>query len=209
MIERLRSKQFLGNRSVEKWLRLCMKVFHEVMNETVIDQLLDIIILTLSTTNEMIRLCNSRATLSDKDFKELRCVDSGSMYQFFFVLIGTGNQLTEELQTDPNYLAFNKQVALQTTHVNDIYSLRREIRDKSYRYNYVYVKIKNGNRTAQAAIDEIIVELNESERLARMYGEILKQRNDPNLSQYVDAMYDVMVGNNYWSSICKRYNSVI
>lgn len=206
LIQQLRSKDFPGNGINDKWWRLCMKVCTEIMGETALDRLLDNFILCLSKAIEVSGLYTGEAVLPDDEYVRLRIVDSGAPHQFFLVFIGAGMQFRKELQNDSDYLGLKRQVALHVTLINDLYSLRKEIRDGIYRYNYVYVKMKNWNISAQAAVNEIILEIDVADRMARVYGERIKERNDPNLSRYVEGLYDVMAGNHYWSTICKRYN---
>lgn len=66
----------------------------------------------------------------------------------------------------------------------------------------------NNNLSAQAAVDDIIQEIRDIEKLARVYGDRVKEMNDPQLSLYVDGMYDIMAANHYWSTFCKRYNDL-
>lgn len=202
----LRTKQFPGDGFNEKWWQLCVKVCKGAMSETATDQLFDRLILCVYKSVELNKVCAGQCTLSDSDFVDLRCLDSGAPHQFFLILIGAQMQLTNELKNDPNYLGLNKAAAFHVTLTNDLYSLRKEIRDESYEHNYVYVKMRRDNISAQTAVDELILRIYESEKMARMYGERLKENNDPNLSRYVDGMYDAMAGNHYWSTICKRYN---
>lgn len=178
------------------------------MSETALDQLIDCVILSLYKTDQINKICTgqSGSTLSDSDFLEFRCIDSGAPHVLFFVFIGTQNQLTDELKDDQSYLGLNKEAGRHATLINDLYSLKKEIRDECYKFNYVYVKMSNNKISADEAVDKIIGEINESEKMARVHGERLKEKNESNLSRYVDGVYDVMAGNHYWSTICKRYN---
>lgn len=207
IIRQFGEKNFLVNGIIEKWWRLVIKDSQNVMRETTLNQLLDHLIFCLNKSLEMNRRSIEQSFLSVDDYLQCRLLDSGAQHQLFLVFIGTDNQLTEALNSDPNYIGLNQQVALHVSLVNELYSLRKEVGDKSYKQNYVYVKMKNdSNMTAQDAVNEIIAEINESERMARLYGERLKEIGDRNLYRYVDAIYDVIAGNHYWSTICKRYN---
>ncbi|XP_037028003.1 uncharacterized protein LOC119068493 [Bradysia coprophila] len=207
-IQQLRNKNFPGNGKMDKWWQLAIKLCREVMGEIVLTQLLDNWIYSISKADKVNTIYIGHVSLPDKDFLELRCIDAGTSHQFFLVLAGVGKQLTAELAQDPNYLGLNKQVALHTSVINDLYSLRKEIRDDLYRYNYVYVKMMNNNLSAQAATDAIMQEIRDAEKMARVYGDRMKEMNDPQLSLYVDGMYDIIAGNHYWSTFCKRYNDL-
>ncbi|XP_037027991.1 uncharacterized protein LOC119068482 [Bradysia coprophila] len=207
-IQQLRNKNFPGDGKIDKWWQMAIKVCREVMGEIALTQLLDLFICAISKADKVNTIFIGQASLSDKDFVELRCVDAGAFHQFYLILAGVGKQLTAELVQDPNYLGLNKQVAIHAANINDLYSLRKEVRDDLYRYNYVYVKMMNNNLSAQAAVDVIMQEIRDAEKMARVYGDRIKEMNDPQLSLYVDGMYDVMAGNHYWSTFCKRYNDV-
>lgn len=185
-----------------------MKVSHEVMSEAEVDQLFDLLTYTFSKTDEFSRFCSAEAAPSYGDFIELRWVDAGCLHQFFLNLVSSGYQLSDDIQNDPNYLGLNKRTAIQLSLVNDLYSLKREVLNNIYKENSVYVKVVGNRITVQMAVNEIIDEINECEKMARVHGERLKERNDANLSRYVDGMFDMMTGNHYWSSICKRYNKI-
>lgn len=206
VVQQIQRKDFPGDTINDKWWRLTIKVCTEAFGANALDQLFEFFIMCISKAVEVNEIWTGSTDLSDKEFLELRCVDSGAPHEFYLALIGSGKSYTDELKTDPNYIGLNKQTAIHVSLINELYSLRKEIRAGSYRYNYVYVKMKNHNITAQEAVNEIIVEINEAHRMAHFYGERLKESDDPKLSRYVDAMYEVMTGNHYWSTFCKRYN---
>ncbi|KAJ6633761.1 hypothetical protein Bhyg_16552 [Pseudolycoriella hygida] len=201
MIQKIRNKSFTGNKNYDKLWRLSIKVCTEVMGENTFDQLLECLIHTWTKALEVHKLICSEVTLSDSKFIELRRVGSSVSHLFFLVLIGAKMQFATGLQSDPNYLGLNKHAAIHVTLVNDLYSLRKQIRDGSVKRNYVYVKMNNGNITAQQSVDEIIHEIDEADIMAHQHGENLKKTNDPNLCRYVDGIYDAMKGNHYWSTI--------
>lgn len=203
----LKNKYFPGNAPHEKWLNFFMTICKDVMSEIALDQLLDLSIFCNSKIPEASRVWSGQTSLSDEELVRLRCVDSGSPAEFFLIFIDTGNHLTDELANDSDYIGLNDYAGRHVSIVNDLYSLKKEVRANLYKLNYVYVKMKNHNISAQVAVNLIIDEIYEYERMARVYGERLRKRKDQNLSQYVDAMYNAMAGNHYWSSLCKRYNS--
>lgn len=208
IIQNIRNRSFPANGIIDKWWRLTIKDCKETMSENCLNLLLDLYADSLSQADERYTIFTGANPVSDNDFLEWRCVDSGFFIQFFFILADTVDKVTDKLLQDPNYLGLNKQAALHTSLVNDLFSLRKEIRDQVYQYNYVYVKMTNNSISAQAAVDAVIQEIRDAEKMARVHGDRLKEMNDLQLSLYVDRMYEMMAGNHYWSTFCKRYNDL-
>jgi len=93
--------------------------------------------------------------------------------------------------------------------INDLFSLKKEAKACQAKANYVYVKMKNNILSAQEAVQRILIEADNAEKLARYHALKLKDSYEINgLDTYVDGLLNVMAGNIYWSSICKRYNDI-
>jgi len=204
----LKTKNIPGHGYLEKWWQLFMKVGEETMGNRAFDELMELNVFCLTKIPEVDSIWSGQVILTDKELVELRSIDCGASHQFYLVLVGAGVDLTVDLKYDPNYIGLNKQAAIHAALINDLYSLRKEIVQDCYRLNYVYVKMKNGNLTAQDSVNKVIIEIMEADSMAHVYGEKLKDGNYPNIFRYVDGIYAAMNGNHYWSTICRRYNQL-
>lgn len=198
-------KDFPGNGHIEKWFQLFMKVGEEILGEAA-HHLIELSMFCQNRFPDLQIMWAGKAILTDREYVDLRIIDCGSPHQFFLVLLGAGVQLTDELKNDPSYVGLNRHAGIQVALINDLYSLRKEIEIDTYKQNYVYIKMKNGRISAQSAVNEIILEVLEADRMAHAYGENLKKTTYPNISKYVSGMYAAMNGNHFWSTICRRYN---
>lgn len=185
-----------------------MKVAEQAMGKVALEQFIELNIFCLTKIPLVDRMWNGEDVLTDRELVDLRSIDSGAPHQFFLVLVGAEAILTDELKNDSDYIGLNKEAAIHVTLVNDLYSLRKELDEERYKLNYVYVKMKNNNIDEQTAVNEIIIEIMESDRMARVYGENLKTKSYRNISRYVEGIYAAMGGNHYWSTICRRYNKL-
>lgn len=104
-----------------------MKSCKETMSESGLSQLLDLYAASLSQADDRYKIFTGANPVTDNDFLEWRYGDSCFSIQFLFMLVGTGNKISDKLLQDPNYLGLNKQAAIHASLVNDLYSLRKEV----------------------------------------------------------------------------------
>jgi len=207
-IQYLKKKEFSRNGYLEKWFQLYVIVAREVMNEAVLDELIGLVIFSITVIPKVVAIHSGKTFLAVNDYFDLRIIDSGVSHNFFFFRIDCKLKITDELKSDPDWIGLEKQAAHHLIVINDLYSFKREVNHNIYRMNYIYIKMMNDDIGAQEAVNKIIQELREFEKMTHIYGENLKKRNNPMLTQYVEGVYAAMYGNHYWSTVCKRYNEL-
>lgn len=204
----LKNQKFPGSGQLVDWFRFFVKFAEDAMGKVALDGLMEIITDCMSKIPDVTSISTGKTTPTEKEYLDVRLIDIGISHQSYFILIDSNVELTDDLKNDPDWIGLNKQTSIHQFLVNDLYSLKKEVKQDSYKFNYVYVKMTNANMTAQEAVNEIVLEREESYRMVHFHGDRLKKRNDPNLSMYVDGVFASLIGNIYWSSTCKRYNNL-
>lgn len=167
---------------------------------------MDIVAVCINKSQDVNRICTGETTPTIKEFLDVRLIDVGLSHQLYFLQLDADINMTDDLRNDVDWSGLNRQATINFALVNDLYSLKKEIAADRYKFNYVYLKMVNDKLNAQAAVDEIVREIENAFRMTHVHGENLKRRNDPNLSRYVEAVDALLIGHIYWCTLCNRYN---
>lgn len=145
--------------------------------------------------------------ISDQELIMARFGDIAAFPCYYFMQTDSGLQVTDELESDENWIKLRHNVVLQMIIINELFSLKKEVKDGQCATNYVYVKMKNNNLSAQETVQRLLMEADNAEQMARYHGQKLKETYDiEGLGTYINGLFAAMAGNIYWSATCKRYN---
>ncbi|CAG2103690.1 unnamed protein product [Medioppia subpectinata] len=141
-------------------------------------------------------------------FFDLREWDSAHAILAIFAEMSCGYDPKEHDLTDNRiYRAFNAALGRHAVLCNEIYGLKKRIRDGLYKYSYMYVIMAEEGYSAQSAMDRIVYEIHDSWTIAMNYAEQLRLMRSKELYEYVVEMVRVTKGNLYWASKCRRYQA--
>ena len=146
-----------------------------------------------------------KENITEQELIDMRFSDIGYTVIYKYVIISSEIEGTEQFEQDENWIELNKQSVLDMILINELFSLKKEVKSGTGKRNYVYVKMKNKNLSAQEAVDEIMKETAVAMDRTHYHGQKLKEKKIEILDQYVDAMYEFVDGNRYWHKITARY----
>ena len=193
---------------IEKLFKLFVKEGKRLFNEKSFNELITLTNEWLKVYKKFLKICKREALISEKEFFKYRMIDVGALYEFYFIQIDSGLEVTNQLKEDYNWKPFIDNTIRNLIIINDLYSLKKEVNSGSGKSNYVYIKMKNQKLTAQRAVEQLIIEAHQAESLAFEHGQLLKVKHHiKGLYDYVDGVIATMGGNHFWSTVCKRYNS--
>lgn len=145
--------------------------------------------------------------VTDDEWKKLRSLDVGGKFLYTNVEYNLGLVIDPVIKNSTLYSEFFFNVTLELSILNDLYSLRRDCLRNCYEGNYVYLKMKNNNISAEKAKNIVVNELYMHRNKAKELAKILKANRSDEFISYIDQMLHSMVGNHYWSIICERYKA--
>ena len=192
-----------GNNRTECLYKLVIEVGLVVLGHEKLRRLLDEFIEWLNSIEQMQEHWSKN--ISDDEYKAIRMIECGGKYLFTLVEYDVGIKIDPLIKNSKLFSNFIRNCLLQLGILNDIYSMKRDCLRNSYRGNYIYVKMKNRNISAQEAIDNIAVEIKYHNEEAFKLAKILKANRSQEFISYIDQILASMAGNHYWSVICKRY----
>lgn len=142
------------------------------------------------------KLQQLNGVMSEKELIATRFRDVAALPCFYFVQTDAGLEVTEELASDENWEKLTYYTIFQLIIINELCSLKKEVKAEQGEFNYVYVKMKNNNISAQEAVLQIMKEADNAQRMARYHGEKLKESFEiDGLHAYVDGLLNAMVDN--------------
>jgi hypothetical protein len=202
-------KKCPGKNKIEKLFQLVIKECRNVFpNEKCINKLMEIINDWFKCYEKFQNLWRNGTQFSDEELIDYRIIDIGAYLQFYFIEIDSGLEVDEKLANDKDWVEMRKNTIKNLITINELYSLKKEVKNGVGMCNYVYVKMKNKMLTAQEAVEQIITEAETAESLANHHGQNLKQKRNCHLDDYVVQLLATMDGNHYWSTFCNRYNNI-
>ena len=143
--------------------------------------------------------------ITDQEFIDFRLNNVGGYIVLQYARLGSGMEDTDQFESDENWIEFNKQAMLHVLFMNELFSLKKEVRSGEGMANYVCVKMRNNNLAAQEAVNQMIKEVQTIEERIYCHGQILKAKNIEGMDEYVNVIYEIIDGIRYWHSVCKRY----
>ena len=208
----IKEKQCPGNGKIEKLFQIFIKTAESFLALEKLDKFLNLIYEWLEFSQKYQNLWKSEAQISTEEYFQYRAIDVAAPMQFYFFEIDSGIEVTDELISNENWVGLTKNGAINLFIINDLCSLKREVKSGFGKCNYVYIKMKENNLSAQQAVNQLIVESKNAQDMAIYHGQKLKKdkllKKFKGLNDYVDGLIATMAGNHYWSTICKRYNKM-
>lgn len=155
-------------------------------------------------------LWSGKKEVTDEQFVEFRLLDvyfTAQRYLYEMEAHFCGLDVEDKLGKNKDWIELNRQATRNFVLVNEIFSLRKEVKVGLYQSNYIYIKMKNHGYSALQAMEETLNEAFESYYLSKAYGQRLKKLKIPAIDGCVDGLIAIIEGNLFWSSKCDRYNN--
>jgi hypothetical protein len=103
------------------------------------------------------------------------------------------------------YKAYTAALGRHTVLVNEIYGLKKRLRDGRLKYSYLYLIMAHEGCDAQTAMDRMVYEIHDAWTIAMNYAEQIRLMKDKAIYEYVLEMVRLTKGNLYWASETRRY----
>ena len=145
--------------------------------------------------------------LNDKDFIKMR-ISEASGGSFLLMFTVECPSLIDEIKRNGDCLQLNEEVSKNVLMTNDLFSFVKEAEEGQGRDNYVFIKMRNNNLTIENAMDCIVAEIIESDRLANLLADKLIFSGNQDLAKYAKGLIYMMNGNAFWSANNKRYKNI-
>ena len=207
-IEYFEKQKSRGQGLTEKLFEFTLQTFGHLIEKSFLKRFLCEMQKWVAFCPKMQALKEETETIAEKVFIDLRIIDSILPAQFTFFELDAGLVVNQELRSKLDWLGFNKLAAINVVIANELFSLRKEIEDNLYKFNYVVIKMKNQKLKVQQSVDILVTQLNESNILMQYFGNKLKELENKPLNEYVQSVIGYAQGNLFWSTICKRYNKI-
>ncbi|CAG2175586.1 unnamed protein product [Oppiella nova] len=103
------------------------------------------------------------------------------------------------------YKAYVAALGRHTVLVNEIYGLKKRLRDGRLKYSYLYLIMAHEGCSAQTAMDRMVYEIHDAWTIAMNYAEQIRLMKDKAIYEYVLEMVCLTKGNLYWAFKTRRY----
>ena len=143
--------------------------------------------------------------ISDDEWKKIRTLDIGAKYFFTMIEYDLKLEIHWSVKNSKLYKEFFYNAAIYLSIINDIYSLKLDVERNAYKGNYIYVKMRNSNITAEESMALVQKEMNHHCVRTKQLAELLKANRSTDFISYIDAHLDIITGSYYWSISCQRY----
>ena len=192
----MRERHSRGKKFIDRVFNYCVKLI-EYMNEAEQQYYLNTWIewIEMNGSDKRKNIILGEIDLEYEEYHKIRMIDIGTIP--FITLFEIAIKL--DLQSINNdevvkdlYFRFRDKIHEIMYLSNDLYSFKKEIIAKVYKFNLMYLKMKNEAITAQTAADCIVKELNESIKSAEDMGKQLIQIPVERVSECV-PIYDKYV----------------
>ena len=159
--------------------------------------------------NKMENKFNCRANFLLDEFWEIRRKTLGTDLMLFTAEVSSNFDLSQIEQDQPSveiFHKFNAVCARTLILINDLFSLKKEVKENNYYFNYLYLKlVKEKAKSIQEVVDVVVIELNsEIESLQKMRKAMIETNRC--FINYLDAVNDFIVGSLFFSWITMEYN---